>query len=246
MTKPFHKIQWLLPGKVYGRARFETMLASLIAQVLSRRQHGALRWAPDSFAERRVTVGHSPPKGLGSGRWRIRAATGRWHATSRQRVLEEVRGLLDSLVAAQWGLVPRSSSPADELTHIAEVVDVASQCDPDFLGRLQREEFVAEVEAQARQRCPRAELVPVNGGGAWDGLPPDPDTETWHDLDRFGRPVAARWDAARRCWDLGVIDLFFHEAASVFAYIRPTDALKIIGAEERAGRWMSSDSVDIL
>jgi hypothetical protein len=49
MTEPFHKIQWLLPGKVYGRARFETMLASLIAQLLSRQQRSVLRWVLDSF-----------------------------------------------------------------------------------------------------------------------------------------------------------------------------------------------------
>ena len=57
--------------------------------------------------------------------------------------------------------------------------------------------------------------------------------------------MAVRWDAARRCWDLGTVDLFFHEAASVFAYIRPAYALKIISAEDRAGRWLPADSLDI-
>jgi hypothetical protein len=49
MSRSSPKIRWLHPDEVYREARFETMLASLNAQLLSRQQRGVLRWVLDSF-----------------------------------------------------------------------------------------------------------------------------------------------------------------------------------------------------
>jgi hypothetical protein len=237
MTKPESR---QLPSLEYiDRARREAMLASVVAQMLVRRHHGALRFVPNNAAMRRFTERRPPPEGLGAGRWRFRPVERTERYVGPILVQGLAREIVDGLAATRWYPTYRPRSEEPELFSIINIVWASSNKYPDFIERIARWDFVQEVEAQARQRCPRAELVPMPDGSAWDGLPPDPDVSTWHDLDHHGRPFAIRWDTAIKRWELGNITLLHYEVASLFAYLRPTDATRLLWEEKGAGNWPS-------
>jgi len=213
------------------------MLASVVAQLLARRHHGALRFVPNNAAVRRSTEPCPPPEVLGAGRWRFRPVEQRERYVTPIFVQGLARELVDGLVAIRWYPTHRPRSEEPELFNIVNIVGISSDWYPDFRERIAQPAFVLEVAAQARQRCPRTELVLMPDGSTWDGLPPDPNVSTWHDVDRHGRPVVIRWDAAVKCWELGAITLLPYEASSLFSYLRPADATKIIWAEKEVGRW---------
>jgi hypothetical protein len=237
MTKP--NLYQLLSLKDRTRARREAMLATVIAQLLARRHHGALRFVPNNAAVRRFVERRPPPEGLGAGRWRFHPVDQKERYVPPAFVQGLARELVDGLAAVRWHPHPtrRLKSEQSELFSIVNIVLAGSKQYPDFMERITQPAFLLEIEAQTRQRCPRAELFPMPDGSVWDGLPPDPDVATWHDLDRHGRPTVIRWDTALKRWELGNVTLLPYEASSLFSYLRPTDATKIIWEEMGTGQW---------
>jgi hypothetical protein len=73
--------------------------------------------------------------------------------------------------------------------------------------------------------------VPVDDGGGWDGLPPDPSADGWHDLGYRRGLVTARWRAALRRWDLGAGLACRAEVARLASCGGPAAALCILPAE---------------
>jgi hypothetical protein len=88
------------------------MLATVIAQLLARRHHGALRFVPNNAAVRRFVERRPPPEGLGAGRWRFHPVDQKERYVPPAFVQGLARELVDGLTAVRW-----HPHPTRRLTH---------------------------------------------------------------------------------------------------------------------------------